>query len=152
MAMPSASSAKVKTETTGPKTSSRQDLAEASFGIRTVGAIQTPGPVGADPLNAMGSSRKVWTASNCFFEISGPISEVASAGSATRNFLTATSKCSMKVSKALFCTRIRVRAQQSWPALSNTALGAEAAAFAISASAKIIFALFPPSSRVTRFT
>ncbi len=50
------------------------------------------------------------------------------------------------------CTRIRERAQQSWPALSNTAYGAAAAAFATSASAKTMLALLPPSSRVTRFT
>ena len=49
-------------------------------------------------------------------------------------------------------TRIRERAQQSWPALSKTAYGAAAAAAAMSASAKTMLALLPPSSRVTRFT
>ena len=49
-------------------------------------------------------------------------------------------------------TRIRDRAQQSWPALSKTAYGALAAAAARSASAKTMLALLPPSSRVTRFT
>ncbi len=49
-------------------------------------------------------------------------------------------------------TRIRERAQQSWPALSKTAYGALAAAAAMSASAKTMLALLPPSSRVTRFT
>ena len=44
------------------------------------------------------------------------------------------------------------RAQQSCPELSNTAPGAAAAARSISESAKIIFALFPPSSKVTRLT
>ena len=58
----------------------------------------------------------------------------------------------MNSSKTLRCTRIRERAQQSWPALSKAPPGALAAALARSASAKITFALFPPSSRVTRFT
>ena len=49
-------------------------------------------------------------------------------------------------------TRIRDRAQQSCPALSNTPYGACAAAFARSASAKTMFADLPPSSSVTRFT
>ena len=47
---------------------------------------------------------------------------------------------------------MRDRAQQSWPALSKTAYGAVAAAFAMSASANTMLALLPPSSRVTRFT
>ena len=45
---------------------------------------------------------------------------------------------------------MRDRAQQSWPALSNTEYGAAAAAFSRSASAKITFADLPPSSSVTR--
>ena len=45
---------------------------------------------------------------------------------------------------------MRERAQQSWPALPNTALGAAAAAFSRSASAYTTFADFPPSSSVTR--
>ena len=44
---------------------------------------------------------------------------------------------------------MRERAQQSWPALSNTAYGAPAAAASRSASAKITLALLPPSSSVT---
>ncbi len=47
---------------------------------------------------------------------------------------------------------MRDRAQQSGPALSNTAIGAEAAARSRSASAKTMLALLPPSSRVRRFT
>ena len=54
----------------------------------------------------------------------------------------------MKLSKTLRCTRIRERAQQSWPALSNTPYGAAAAALSRSASAKTMFALLPPSSSV----
>ena len=45
---------------------------------------------------------------------------------------------------------MRERAQQSWPALPNTATGAEAAAASRSASAKTTLADFPPSSSVTR--
>ena len=48
------------------------------------------------------------------------------------------------------CTRIRDRAQQSWPALSKTAYGAVAAAFSRSASANTMLALLPPSSSVSR--
>ena len=47
---------------------------------------------------------------------------------------------------------MRDRAQQSWPALSKTADGADAAARAMSASAKMMLALLPPSSSVHRFT
>ena len=47
-------------------------------------------------------------------------------------------------------TRMRERAQQSWPALSKTAYGAAAAARSRSASAKTTFADLPPSSSVTR--
>ena len=58
----------------------------------------------------------------------------------------------MNRSNTLRCTRIRLRAQQSWPALSNTAYGAVAAARSRSASANTMFADLPPSSRVTRLT
>jgi hypothetical protein len=56
----------------------------------------------------------------------------------------------MKRSIAERSTRIRDRAQQSWPALPNTAPGAAAAARSRSASAKITLADLPPSSSVTR--
>ena len=56
----------------------------------------------------------------------------------------------MKRSSAERSTRIRERAQQSWPALPNTALGAAAAAASRSASAKTTLADLPPSSSVTR--
>ena len=65
---------------------------------------------------------------------------------------TAVSRRPTNSSYAARSTRIRERAQQSWPALSNTAYGAVAAALATSASAKTMLALLPPSSRVTRFT
>ena len=65
---------------------------------------------------------------------------------------TARSRCPTNSSYADRSTRIRERAQQSWPALSKTAEGAAAAAAATSASAKTMLALLPPSSRVTRFT
>ena len=58
----------------------------------------------------------------------------------------------MNRSNTLRWTRIRDRAQQSCPALSNTAYGAVAAARSRSASANTILALLPPSSSVTRFT
>ncbi len=56
----------------------------------------------------------------------------------------------MNRSSADASTRIRERAQQSWPALPNTANGADAAAASRSASAYTTLADFPPSSRVTR--
>ena len=58
----------------------------------------------------------------------------------------------MNRSKMLRCTRIRLRAQQSCPALSNTPYGAVAAAFSRSQSSKTMLALLPPSSSVTRLT
>ncbi len=58
--------------------------------------------------------------------------------------LTAGSSSSRKRSYTLRCTRIRLRAQQSCPALSNTAYGAVAAAFSRSASANTMLALLPP--------
>ena len=56
----------------------------------------------------------------------------------------------MKSSIAARSTRIRERAQQSWPALPKTANGAAAAAASMSASAKTTLADLPPSSSVTR--
>ena len=56
----------------------------------------------------------------------------------------------MNESSAERSTRIRERAQQSWPALPNMAPGAAAAAAATSASANTMLADFPPSSSVTR--
>ena len=56
----------------------------------------------------------------------------------------------MKRSSADACTRMRERAQQSCPALPNTAIGADAAAASRSASAKMTFADLPPNSSVTR--
>ena len=56
----------------------------------------------------------------------------------------------MKRSIADRSTRMRERAQQSWPALPNTALGAAAAARSRSASANTMLADLPPSSSVTR--
>ena len=56
----------------------------------------------------------------------------------------------MKRSSAERSTRMRERAQQSWPALPKTASGAEAAAFSRSASANTTLADLPPSSSVTR--
>ncbi len=47
---------------------------------------------------------------------------------------------------------MRLRAQQSCPAFSNTAYGAVAAAFSRSESANTTFADLPPSSSVTAFT
>ena len=66
--------------------------------------------------------------------------------------MTAGSSSSRKRSYTGRWTRIRERAQQSWPALSKTPAGAFAAAFSTSASAKTMFADFPPSSSVTRLT
>ena len=56
----------------------------------------------------------------------------------------------MNLSSTLAWTRMRDRAQQSWPALSKTAYGAVAAARSMSASAKTMLALLPPSSSVSR--
>ncbi len=93
------------------------------------------------------------TVAFCCAEISGPISLSGSiAGSGTRIPFTAVSSRPRNSSYAERSTRIRERAQQSWPALSKTAYGAVAAAAARSASAKTMLALLPPSSRVTRFT
>ncbi len=58
----------------------------------------------------------------------------------------------MKRSKTLRCTRIRLRAQQSWPELSKTPYGAVAAARSRSQSSNTMLALLPPSSSVTRLT
>ena len=48
------------------------------------------------------------------------------------------------------CTIRRDRAQQSWPQFSNTANGASAPTFSMSASANTTQADLPPSSSVTR--
>src|ERR1700746_544199 len=82
--------------------------------------------------------------------MSGPISVPGSAGAPTATPLTAGSSSSMNRSNTLAWTRIRDRAQQSWPALSNAATGAVAAACSRSQSANTMLALLPPSSMVSR--
>ena len=82
--------------------------------------------------------------------MSGPISVASSSGSPTRMPSTRSSSASMKRSSAEASTRIRERAQQSWPALPNTAPGAAAAAASRSASANTRLGDLPPSSSVTR--
>ena len=74
------------------------------------------------------------------------------AGAPTRNACTAGSSSSRKRSSTLRSTRMRLRAQQSWPALSKTAPGAVAAARSRSESANTMLALLPPSSRVDGLT
>jgi hypothetical protein len=101
---------------------------------------------------ASASSTKERTVSRWPLLTIGPISVDSSPGSPTRTALIAASKRSMKASKTLRWTRIRVRAQQSCPALSRKDIGALAAAFSTSASAKTMFADLPPSSRVTRLS
>src|SRR5262249_25777748 len=143
--------------TTGPNTSSRQAGRPAITGsgpASTVGGYQKPGPAGAEPVNATGASGPTYPATfdRCAAEISGPISTSGEVGSPTATPLTAASNSAMNRSYTGRCTRIRDRAQQSCPALSKTAYGAVAAARSRSASANTMFALLPPSSRVTRFT
>src|SRR5580700_2036438 len=152
IATASASSANGVTVTTGPNTSSVYARSSKRTGASTVGGYQNPGPEGALPRNATGASggTKDATWSRCAAEISGPISVEASAGSPTETRATADSNSDMNLSTTEACTRIRDRAQQSCPALSNTAYGAVAAARSRSASAKMMFALLPPSSKVSR--
>src|SRR5262252_5985170 len=145
MAMASASSPNAVTVTTGPNTSSVYAGASNPIGASTVGGNQYPGPPGAAPRNATGASSGTYfaTLARWAAEISGPISVSASAGSPTLTPLTAGSSSSMNSSSTDRCTRIRERAQQSWPALSKTADGAVAAARSMSASAKTMFADLP---------
>src|SRR4051794_23612587 len=140
------------THATGPKISSRAARASLSTGHRTVGANQKPGPSGAEPRIATGASfaTNEATSDRRSAEMSGPIAVSSSSGSPTRTASTASSKASMKRSMAPRSTRIRDRAQQSWPALPKTAEGADAAASSRSASANTMLADLPPSSSVTR--
>ena len=154
MATASASSENGVTVTTGPNTSSVYAGSSGRTGASTVGGYQYPGPDGAWPRKATGAPSGTYeaTCDRCAAEISGPISVAAEAGSPTTTPPTACSNSSMNVSRTERWTRIRDRAQQSCPALSNTAYGAVAAAFSRSASAKTMLALLPPSSRVSRLT
>ncbi len=150
----SPSSSKGMTTTTGPKISSTAARSAGSTGASTVGGNQFPGPSGHAPRTATGepSGTKEATVSRWSAEISGPISVVSCVGSPTLTPLTAGSSRVMNRSYTARSTKMRERAQQSWPALSNTPLGARAAASSRSASANTMFALLPPSSRVTRLT
>ena len=78
------------------------------------------------------------------------MSVASSSGSPTLIASTTSSNASMKASSAERSTRMRERAQQSWPALPKTAPGAAAAAAWMSASANTTLADLPPSSKVTR--
>src|SRR6478752_4854108 len=152
MATASASSANGGTVTTGPNTSSVYAGSSGRTGASTVGGYQNPGPDGAWPRNATGASDGTYeaTCERCAAEISGPISVFSEAGSPTATPRTAVSNKAMNSSSTERWTRMRERAQQSCPALSNTAYGAVAAAFSRSASAKTTLADLPPSSSVTR--
>src|SRR5580704_8487488 len=154
MATASASSENGVTVTTGPNTSSVYAGSSGRTGASTVGGYQYPGPSGAWPRKATGASDGTYeaTCDRCAAEISGPISVAAAAGSPTTRLRTAVSNMPMNRSRTERWTRILDRAQQSCPALSKTAYGAVAAAFSRSASAKMMLALLPPSSRVTRLT
>src|SRR6201994_3770044 len=150
----SASSSNGTTQATGPNTSSRQAADSATEGpASTVGAYQKPARSGADPRNATGASggTNERTRSRCAAEMSGPISVFSSSGSPTTTPRTAVSNRAMNSSNTERWTSIRDRAQQSCPALSNTAYGAVASAFSRSASANTMFGFLPPSSGVTRF-
>src|SRR5215467_10533184 len=154
IAIASASSLNLVTVTTGPNTSSVYAGASSAIGASTVGGNQYPGPAGALPRNATGASSGTYFATFARWaaEIKGPISVWSDAGSPTRTPVIAGSSSAMNRSNTESCTRILDRAQQSWPALSNTAYGAVAAARSISESAKTMLALLPPSSSVSRFT
>ena len=80
-------------------------------------------PEGALPRKATCESSGTYdcTFSRCAFATSGPISVASSSGEPTFTPATAGSSISMKRSKTLRSTRMRLRAQQSWPAFSNTA-------------------------------
>ncbi len=121
----SASSRKGMTAATGPKISSRAARSSLLTGHSTVGGNQKPGPSGASPRIATGasSSTKEPTCSRWAALMSGPICVSSSSGSPTRSAPTASSSASMKRSRALRSTRMRERAQQSWPALPNTRQG-----------------------------
>src|SRR5215469_7448119 len=118
MATASASSANGVTVTTGPNTSSVYAGSSGRTGASTVGGYQYPGPDGASPRNATGASAGTYdaTCERCAAEISGPISVAADAGSPTTTPRTAGSNSDMNFSSTERCTRIRDRAQQSWPA------------------------------------
>ena len=147
----SASSAKGMTAATGPNTSSRATRS-LFFASTSVGGNQKPGPLGAEARNKGVPSTNDATLSRWLEEISGPISVFESSGLPTRNRVVASTSSLTKRSYTDRSTKMRERAQQSWPALPNTAEGAAAAAFSRSASAKITLADFPPSSSVTRLT
>ena len=87
---------------------------------------------GADPVNATVDAVEVaGTVSRCCAEISGPISLSWSRRvDHPHARVTAVSSRPRNSSYADRSTRIRDRAQQSWPALSKTAYGAVAAAWA----------------------
>src|ERR1700759_4744174 len=139
-------------ETTGPKISSRAARSSLETGDSTTGGNQKPSPSGALPRTATGapSGTKEATASRCPAEISGPIWVDSSSGSPTLIPSTTGAIAARKSSSTDSSTRIRERAQQSWPALSKPAQGAAAAPASTSASAKTTLADLPPSSSVTR--
>ena len=149
-----ASSSNGITATTGPKTSSRQIRRGGSSVTTTVGGTQKPSPPGVVPANATSTLVEVALHGRLLAarRSAGPSRWTRRSGRAPGAPRTAGSSRPRNSSYADRSTRIRERAQQSWPALSKTAYGALAAAAARSASANTTLALLPPSSRVTRFT
>ena len=116
------------------------------------------GPVGRTPPvtslapSASPLSTYPSTHSRCRNETSGPTSVAGSEGSPTTTRSVAAANSSTTRSWTERSTRIRLRAQQSCPQLSNTAYGDDDANFSMSASANTTLGLLPPSSRLTFFT
>ena len=123
----SASSSNGITATTGPKISSVITRSSYELGVQHRGRE----PVArARPARGRGRRRERLPGRRrrrrraARPRSAGPSRRSSSAGASTRTPFTAGSSSSMNRSNTLRCTRIRDRAQQSWPALSKTAYGA----------------------------
>ena len=126
----SASSSNGSTATTGPKTSSRQTRSAGSTRQHAPSAgTRSPGPSGAlaaeRDVDAGRPRRTTRRGRAARALISGPISASSSAGSLDPHALhRRLEQLQEPVVDRCAATRIRERAQQSWPALSKTPYGA----------------------------
>ena len=130
-AIASASSRNGITHATGPKISSRTARSSGSTGASTVGGNQKPGPVrraAARSPPARRRARRRRPSRAARRRSAGPSGSPRRAGRRRGCPRRRAASAARKSSSAGACTRMRERAQQSWPALPNTAHGAAAAA------------------------
>ncbi|CAB4630759.1 unannotated protein [freshwater metagenome] len=147
---------KLRTESTGPKISSRATVLLVVTLVKMVGRNQKPfdgsshssvqrfAP-SASPVAVIAVMR-----ASCSFELMAPMSVFLSSGSPSRRVARRRVNFSTTSSWMFSCTRSLEPAQQTCPWLKKIPAMMPSTASSTAASSKTMFAPLPPSSRVTR--